>query len=227
MYNAQKIIAENRGLVTFWVNRYAGMLENRATLDREDLMQEGYCGLLDAAATHDPELSAWSTWASINIRKAIRKAIRGAGVDDVSLDAPAYRDDDETMLLETLADEQTGEVDAALIEDETARAVRRFLADMTDRESADAIRLHWLCGMSYKAVSEQMNVPCAGVQNMIRRGFRELMRNRHVRIWYSLDELTRFHAHKGVNAFHSSGSSVVEDAVMYREKNRKRLGLDA
>lgn len=68
-----------------------------------------------------------------------------------------------------------------------------------------------------------MSVP--QVQRLRRSALNQLVRDKRIRQIHRercLDRETRFHAHKGVKAFWSSRSSVVEDAVLWRESQRER-----
>lgn len=47
---------------------------------------------------------------------------------------------------------------------------------------------------------------------------RDLRKDKRIRL-LALDQETRFHAHKGVQAFYTTGSSVVEDAVIWRDEH--------
>ena len=152
----EKLYCDNRGLLWHWARRYAGLCENRADTDVDDLVQAGFIGLVEAKKTHDPQQGSWGVWASFYIRNRMLDAlgIRGrkwyyfVTLPDgtlekrrfrvASLDAPAYGDDDPTALMETLADERVPAVDETLIADDEARIVRE--AVMTFIEAYDKAR---------------------------------------------------------------------------------------
>ena len=59
---------------------------------------------------------------------------------------------------------------------------------------------------------------------MNRKSLGQLRRNRDLQELAELDGLTRFHAHKGVSSFRRDWSSVVEDAVIWRDEQRGKHG---
>ncbi|MBX3215225.1 MAG: sigma-70 family RNA polymerase sigma factor [Labilithrix sp.] len=75
-----------RWLVERIANRYA-----RPGIDVDDLVQEGYLGLINAFETWRPDGgSSLKAWASLHVRSAICKALDAAdpGFETVSMDAP-------------------------------------------------------------------------------------------------------------------------------------------
>ena len=58
-----------------------------------------------------------------------------------------------------------------------------------------------------------LGISCSELRRRYEGGLRDLRKNRRL---IALDRETRFHASKGVQAFLSSGSSVVEDLVEWR-----------
>lgn len=76
-YNTKELsemIKKNQGLVMFIAKKYLGK-----GLDLEDLLQEGYIGLLTAAKSYNKKKSKFSTYAYLMIRSAIIKAIKDTG----------------------------------------------------------------------------------------------------------------------------------------------------
>lgn len=220
---------ESRGLVLYWAKRYAPLLQGRAAVDFDDLTQAGFLGLLEAAQTFDSSKGAWSAWASLYIRKAMLEALglRGRKPEPfvLSLDAPAYTDDgepSEVTLLETLADPANPDIDGLLLEDEIVKTVRAAVDDLPE-DQRDVIRLHDLEGFTLKQCGERLNLPPGRPAQYVRRdAIKKLVKDKRLRS-LALDPETRFYAHKGVQAFFSSGSSVVEDAVIRREELFRRF----
>ncbi len=205
---------EHMGLVYFWARRYKWLAEQNAVVDYEDLVQSGALGLLEAAKTFKPEEGKFSVWASYYIRSAILKTLGFVKRQPklVPLDAPAY-DDNETTIQETIPDTSLPDMDEGVLSDEIVCEVRAAL-DQLPEELRSVTQLHDLEGVPFAVCDEALGLRPGGAKAANARAFRLLSRNR--RLHALLDTETRFHAHKGVKAFYSSGSSVVEDAVMWR-----------
>lgn len=215
----QAFYLDNRGLIHFWANRYRAKLEGRAVVDIDDLLQAGALGLMEAEGTYQPDKGKWSTWASFYIRKAMLEALglRGRKSEPfmVSLDAPAYADDDcDVSLLETLADPANPDMDGLLLEDEVVRVVRAAVDDLPE-DQRDVTRLHDLQGNSYVRCDELLELNTGESRRINGRALRQLRKDKRLRA-LALDQETTFIRYKGVTAFHSSGSSTVEDVVLWR-----------
>lgn len=242
-----KLYHENKGLVWKWARQYAGICADRADVDVEDLAQAGFIGMLDAVETYDPERGAWSAWASYYIRTAMLDVlgfrsnkntytvIAADGTEIrrhhvcISLDAPAYGDDDcDVSLMETTADDSIPDVHESLFASEDARMIRAAVADLEKTEVRQAATEHYLRGKPLATIALERGITPRDVQNMCRRAIRKLSVDRRIRAIYNerrLDAETRFTAHKGIKGFWNSRSSIVEDAVIWREENRARNGM--
>lgn len=211
------LIARNARLIWYWVRRYGWLLESRGDVDADDLFQGGALGLIEAQATYDAARGAFSTWASWHIRKGIQQTLgRSRRLRAVPLDAPAYRDDDETTLLETLPDTSIVPDDDRILSREIVGTVRAAVNALPEDRAA-AVRSVELQGNSRAKTAAMLGITPEAVRGLIAKGIRDLQRDKRIRA-LALDQETRFHAHKGVQAFYSSGSSVVEDAVIWRDE---------
>lgn len=213
----QNLIMQHSRLVWKWVRHYAFLCEGRADVDQDDLYQAGCMGLIEAQRTFDSSKGAWSTWASFYIRKGIREALgRGKRLPTVSLDAPAYRDEDDgTTVLETTPDGSIIPDDDRQIAREIVETVRAAVNTLPE-DIAFVMRSVGLLGLSRPDAARMMGITYDELRRLFNRGLRELRKDRSIRALGDLDQETSFHARKGVAAFHSSGSSVVEDLVEWR-----------
>lgn len=66
----KKLVVKNRYLVPFLARKFVGR-----GLDLDDLIQEGFFGLMRAAQKYEKEKSEFSTYASIWIRSSIQRAL--------------------------------------------------------------------------------------------------------------------------------------------------------
>lgn len=231
---------QNKNLVWFYVRKYLPMCESRPDIDPEDMFQAGFMGVMEAAKTFQPQKGSWVSWAGLYIRKNIRdlfgrtsKSYYTAILPDGStersryvvgsLDAPKF-DDEETTVIETVPDETPVDFDENLNSEEDARRIREAVDSLEDESQRKAVIERYFVGQTQKDIAEAWGVELKFIKNCISAAFRRLARDRRIVAIYRernpLDEVTRFHAHKGLNAFFSSRSSLVEDAVIWRENQR-------
>ena len=70
------IVENNRGLVNYFVNQYYN-LSDISYLERDDLEQLGYIGLIEAAKGFDPDMVVkFSTYAGVAIKGHISRGLR-------------------------------------------------------------------------------------------------------------------------------------------------------
>lgn len=130
-YN-EVLVTENLKLVPYLFHR----LKRTALTERysEDIIAEGYIGLIKAARTYDPMKSKFSTYASRCIVNAMRMFIRRANKPfyaEISLETPIGKDDDggELRLMDILEDERD-----FFSERETEMDILQFMANCELRD---------------------------------------------------------------------------------------------
>lgn len=69
MASEEEVVRKNKGLVFELARKYSSMA------DIEDIIQEGYIGLVDASRSFDPDKGKFSSWAVIHIKKRILRYI--------------------------------------------------------------------------------------------------------------------------------------------------------
>ena len=108
-----------------------------------------------------------------------------------------------------------------LLEDEIVQTVRAAIAALPE-DQREVTRLHDLEGITYRNCEQRLNLAQGEARGISRRAHRHLWKNKKLRA-LTLDQETAYHRHKGVEAFHSSGSSVVEDIVLWRLAHKGAL----
>jgi RNA polymerase sigma factor (sigma-70 family) len=219
----QQLFNDHYALVRFWVRRYAHLVGRDAALDVDDLSQAGALGLMDAARTFDPECGRLSSWASIHVKGAILDAL-GMGTGSpmpLSLDAPAYDDESDETLLDVVADPEAVDALDALLDDELVDSVRKAVECLPEPLRTVTQR-HDLEGVTWVQCGREMRVQAREARRLSGKALQALRKDRRIRALADFELETRYHAHKGVRAFNSTFSSVVEDAVISREARRKR-----
>jgi RNA polymerase sigma factor (sigma-70 family) len=212
--------AANVGLVAHIAKKYMVVLERCSDCDFEDLMQAGFLGICRAAGEYDPGKGApFSSYASFFLRKEMRRALgirtskRDASFSADSLDVPLFDDDNnETTLRDTLTAPE--EDDIPIEREELQAAVRAAVSRMRNKTNRCAIEEYYWEGKTERQIAESSGVSCAAIGARLYNGYRELRRDITLRKWavdYGVDNIYR---HKGVRAFKSSFTSVVEDIVL-------------
>ena len=214
----EKLYREHVGLICMWCNHYAPMCN--ATCDKDDLLQAGFLGLVDAVETWEPARGAWSTWASFYIRDAMRDALglRRKRLQTISLDAP-LPDDDDASIGDLIADDSLPPVSEAMERDAIRAAVREAVTLIGDDCARGVVDCVYLRGMSRNQTAEELGIPVPRLGHLLRKGLRALFLDDRLRE-AALDAETRFYAYKGVAAFKRDRTSVVEAAVIWREQRR-------
>lgn len=222
----EKLYAENSALLWYWANRYANACRMRPELDIDDLFQTGFFALIEASESYEPAKGSWGSWASLYIRKTMREAVGLRGrrhICALSLDAPVMdADGNETSKCDLLPDESLIPADESMIDAETKAAVHAAIDAIKSEKARLAVRFVYIQGDSYARAAQRIGVEAKQVSALLSSGRRSMYNNVRLRRALSLDEETRFDAHKGWRAFQSDRTSVVEAAVMWREKQRER-----
>lgn len=110
-YNVlEAIIEQNNGLIRLIASKfYTG---KTASIDYDDLCQEGAIGVMVAARKYRFDMenrTKFSSYAALWIKQKIMRFIDNRNTnDEISLNRPAYGDDEEVELLDTITDNEEG-----------------------------------------------------------------------------------------------------------------------
>ncbi len=207
--------------------RYKDACRFDRAIDVEDLVMEAAMVLPEAAASFDPAKgktrAGWARWyiqrafeRALGIReKRFTKAHTGA----LSMDAPMSEDWDDTME-DLLIDGTLPEADEDLLRAEAIKAVREAVAALPDARQRKVIQTLRLEGKTFNETAEALDLPLPTVKALDAAAKKNLCRK-----LYSLDDFTRFHAHKGVEAFNRDWTSTTEAAALWRIEQRERREL--
>ena len=213
-------------LVFSVANRYRGFLKHHPAYNLEDLIQEGRLAVLEAEKTYAPEKGAFSTWATLYIKRAVNRALgirwrQGEGTVLppllASLDAPVD-DAGEMFLSDLIADPSACEgwegMAASQVQQEVRAAVEHLPGDLHTIAKRHILGREPLAlvAASLGLEGNQAITRKEKALKALRRALIPLYRA------YVLDMDTNWYKKKGVSAFQRTHSSVVEDIVMVRER---------
>lgn len=207
-------------LANYWAGRYSWILERRNDLDRDDLKQAAFLGILEARKAYKEERGGEVTLAGFYARKEIRAllGIRNGKLPPAleSLDEPLNDETDDTRL-DLIADESIPEADAALLEEEKRQTVR----DAVNRLSADqraVVTMRFFEGKTYPQTAAEMGITQDKAARIWGNARRTLYRNRYLKALAEVNRRTPYLLGVGVTRFNSTFTSAVEELVLLRER---------
>lgn len=209
-------------LCYLYANHYYELTLQNVAVTVEDLQQESYFAMVEAVERFNPEAGSFNTILNLCARRHFRVALGMNGrfkqehYQRTSMDEPLKEGNDLT-LADVLEDEtlpgMTDDMELA----ELQRDVREAVAKLPRVES-EIVRDHYLEGASIKEIAEERGVTACRIQQRKLDALKQLQADQRMREYAEIS----FHRHKGVKGFRSSGSSVVEDAVLRLEAIRER-----
>lgn len=189
-------------------NQYHSTAVIRGGADREDLEQCAALGVLEALHSYDPAKGAFTSWLEYYVRNACRSCLgldggnRPDNCSVISLDTPIGGIADELTIGDTIPDEAATRAFEAAEHAHDNAILRRDLDAALARLPAswcDAIRKHDLEGHTLSPDEIQPR----------KSGLQRLRRDPRLTAYRP-----NYHRHKGLAAFRTSWSSVVEDEVI-------------
>lgn len=227
--NLDTLYQENKGLLYFFAKRYYGQLEKDPAVDVDDLIQQGFFGLVRAAKTYNENLDVtFAHWASFHIRREMRLIVGLHGskirpeIGAVSLDAP-LTDGDDFSLMDTLEDESAPEAFLSVEEKQLCAKVRERVEALGNEKQRFAVWETSIKGRDQASVGDDLGVSGARVGQLVQEGYKALRLDPELRELARIELETRFHAHKGVRAFNVDWMSVTEAAAIWRIEQKEKL----
>ena len=213
-----------RGLAAWKAKQMLTVLEGKRGVTLDDFMQEGFLALVDAVQTFDPASGAkFSTWFLIHLKKQFwellglrtEKQSKDPINTDFSLDAP-IGDEDGDIWIEIIADPhgQDAMIDAEnLLWQEQLRAtVSMVTQDLPEDQQEILYRRFWL-GQTYAEAGDGDAGIARNAESKALRRLRRPDKSKHLRPIVDFN----FYAGTGLGSFRSSGLSVQERYLMWRE----------
>lgn len=227
----EELYRQNRGLLWTLANRWREACERDRAVSVDDLAQAGFFGLVKAAQSFDPTAGkSWASWAGWYIVREFEYALclrdgkpTRPHTSAAALDAPLSEDSAEGATLgDLLADETLPEIDAGPLLDELRQTVRGAV-ERLEKGQRDVVQASGLEGKTYGQTAEALGIGVEQVRSLRQKAFTQLRRDRKLRALADeqLDEMTRFHAHKGLTAFERDWTSVTEGAALWRIEQRQ------
>ena len=225
-----------------WYSRNQGVAKS-AGVTLEDLDQESYFAVKEAAEYHNPEKGAFLTALQYFVQHRIQKAIlQGRGryvvtedgrrvrvsaepLDSAqSLDEPVPWDDDGEV---TRADVTPDPAAAQAFEDAEQNSYRQELRAVLDKalsllpdRQRDVIARRFYEGLTLRQAAKLDGVTQERTRQMEDKALRALRQNQELRRFYGEDLLSRAYQGTGFGAWKSGGS--VQERIVERQEERER-----
>lgn len=231
-----------------WYSRNQSVAES-AGVTLEDLDQESYLAVKEAAEYHNPEKGAFLTALQYFVQHRIQKAIlqgrgRYVATEDgrrvrvsaepldiaQSLDEPVPWDDAGEV---TRADVTPDPAAAQAFEDAEQNSYRQELRAVLDKalsllpdRQRDVIARRFYEGLTLRQAAELDGVTQERIRQMEDKALRALRQNQELRRFYGEDLLSRAYQGTGFGAW-KSGGSVQERLVERQEERERRLAASS
>ena len=212
-----QLIEQNSGMIHKLARRYLPFVTRKGGADYDDLAQAACIGVILAAYRWEAARGAFITIASYcmigelsdvaGIRTSKREIEADATI--LSLEAPMHKSDDGDATLMFFVEDVTAvDLADACAEKDAADQVHRAVSELPPALQSAINRAYFSGERWRKSPAERAS---------IRKGLQLLSRSKRIRELQD-ERSSSFYRNKGVRGFSTSWSSVVEDAVIDREK---------
>lgn len=144
--------------------------------DREDIIQEGMIGLFKAIRDYKPESgSNFRSFADLCITRQIITAIKNATRQKhiplnsyVSLNKPAYDDDSDNTLMDSVIEEHRFDPEEIMINRERFRLLEEKLVESLSKYESKVLK-QYLDGKSYTDIASRLGKSEKSIDNALQR----------------------------------------------------------
>ncbi|ADQ45659.1 RNA polymerase sigma factor, sigma-70 family [Caldicellulosiruptor kronotskyensis 2002] len=206
----QMLIADNIKLVYHVANKFMPCPKGYC-YEVDDLISEGYIGLVVAAKNYDPAKGSFSSYACKVIESRIKRSLPKYRLTLVSLDSPLTKDEEEETTVGDVIDSGFS-VENEVIRRDIVTRLQKYLAELTDDEREQVLRY--------------IHTGKVEDDKLFKSARKKLLRAmKQDQFEADLDDLTVFISCPAVHVVAGNGyfSSPVETTVLTREEKRKQL----
>ena len=218
---ALALLEQNAGIMRRIALRYWPTAQRNRGAEFEDLTQAAALGLLAAVDAWDEDRGNFLTVAVFYMRRELctllglrgRERLENAA-PPLSLCAPLDADE-ETELMETIADENAEDPQAAAEESELRRIVREAVEELPP-PGAEAVKGHRLDGKPWAQLAAETGRSAEELRKAEQVSMRQLSRKKKLLyLWHEYGAACW--GHVGVQRFSNTWTSATEAAVLRRE----------
>lgn len=166
--NAEKkgITADKNKYTALLITKYMALIKTRAKyfkndyVEYEDLVSEGFLGLLNAIRSYDSAKASFATFASTCINNKMRSAIT-RGFD------PHLKMSLEDSLIEDISDNSLNTEDLIILKEQNNEMLKQVDELLSPREKE--VFYLYLSAYSYNQIAERLDISVKSVDNAITR----------------------------------------------------------
>ena len=159
--------AQHNKYTALLISRYMPLIKAKASsfknshVETDDLVSEGFLGLLGAIRSYDPEKGAFAAFASICISNKMKTAVAKGSANPI----PALSLDDSNI--EEISDGNPGTEDLIILKEQNSEMMKQVEQLLSERER-EAFYLY-LSAYSYNQIAEKLGITSKAVDNAITR----------------------------------------------------------
>lgn len=207
-----ELYEQNRGVIAIIAKRYSEYAET------EDLMQESFFGLSEAAARWDPEAGTkFISYASYWIRAAIISYIRKREPAAVSLSAPIGGENDDITLEDVIKSDADaiGDTLEAMSTERLASVLWPMVEELESLQAA-VIKERFRKGSTYKQCGAALGIPEGKARRKEEKALQNLRTRKAVLLPFMSDSerYSKGISFTGLSYFKKTGMSSQERAVI-------------
>ena len=149
------------------IARYMPMIKAKASafknsqVETDDLISEGFLGLLGAVRSYNPEKGTFAAFASTCIINKMKTAVAKGSANPL----PALSLDDSTI--EEISDGNPGTEDLIILKEQNSEMMKRVEQLLSERERE--VFYLYLSAYSYNQIAEKLGITAKAVDNAITR----------------------------------------------------------
>lgn len=178
---------KNQMAIEELILRYQNFVKSKCRIyfligaDKEDIFQEGMIGLFKAIRDYDQNKhSNFRLFAEMCITRQVITAIKAASRQKhiplntyISLNKPIYDDNDDRILIDTIASTIVSDPEELIINKEQVETMMNIITGALSSFEHDVLKLY-LDGMSYHEIAEYLNKDIKSVDNALQRVKRKI-----------------------------------------------------
>lgn len=159
-------VSDKNKYTALLISKYIPLIKARAhcfqnrCLEAEDLISEGFLGLLNAIRSYNPEKGSFSAFASVCISNKMKSAVAKSSDGLVMMSA-------EELSVEEISDGNPNTEDLIILKEQNNEMLKQVETLLSERERE--VFYLYLSAYSYSQIAERLNISVKSVDNAITR----------------------------------------------------------
>lgn len=161
------VASQHNKYTALLISRYMPLIKAKASafknsqVETDDLISEGFLGLLSAIRSYDPEKGTFAAFASTCIANKMKTAVAKGSANPL----PALSLDDSNI--EDISDGNPGTEDLIILKEQNSEMMKQVEQLLSERERE--VFYLYLSAYSYNQIAEKLGITAKAVDNAITR----------------------------------------------------------